>query len=91
MNCPSCAHATPDGSLFCDACGAKLELICAACGDSNQPGARFCKKCGARLASESDSASAIAPAASERRVPLMCVSRRRSRTLRQCSKASARR
>jgi hypothetical protein len=29
MNCPSCAHATPDGSLFCEACGAKLELICA--------------------------------------------------------------
>jgi class 3 adenylate cyclase len=53
MNCPSCAHAASDGALFCDACGAKLELICASCGAANQPEARFCKKCGARLAPES--------------------------------------
>ena len=61
MNCPSCAHATSDGSLFCDACGAKLELICAACGAANQPGARFCKKCVARLASESAPAQPSRP------------------------------
>ncbi len=53
MNCPNCAHATPDGSRFCNTCGTKLELICAACGDSNRPDARFCKKCGGPLAPES--------------------------------------
>jgi class 3 adenylate cyclase/tetratricopeptide (TPR) repeat protein len=46
MNCPSCTHANPEDSVFCEDCGAKLERTCASCGTGNSPAARFCRKCG---------------------------------------------
>jgi class 3 adenylate cyclase/tetratricopeptide (TPR) repeat protein len=73
MNCPTCAHPTPDGSLFCEACGAKLELTCSACGATNQPSARFCKKCGARIAKESARANASHSGAGESSAPAVRI------------------
>jgi len=69
MRCPSCNHDNSTDTLFCDACGAKLELVCATCSTTNQPGARFCKKCGTRIAKESAPAkSAVASTAPKVRV-----------------------
>jgi class 3 adenylate cyclase len=39
----------PDGSAFCNGCGAKLEVVCASCGATPPPGSRFCNGCGAAL------------------------------------------
>jgi class 3 adenylate cyclase/tetratricopeptide (TPR) repeat protein len=50
ITCQRCKAANPDGSRFCDACGAALDLVCAACGASNRASARFCSKCGAPFA-----------------------------------------
>ena len=49
MRCTSCSHDNPGDALFCEGCGAKLELICPACKASASPGARFCKKCGTAI------------------------------------------
>src|ERR1700732_1954557 len=49
MRCPSCNYDNPADALFCEGCGAKLEMICPACKASVSPGARFCKKCGTAI------------------------------------------
>ena len=49
MRCPSCNYDNPADALFCEGCGAKLELICPACKASVTPGASFCKKCGTAI------------------------------------------
>jgi hypothetical protein len=49
MICPACGHDVPDGSAFCNACGAKLVRTCASCGATPPPGSRFCNGCGADL------------------------------------------
>jgi class 3 adenylate cyclase/tetratricopeptide (TPR) repeat protein len=36
--------------LFCNACGAKLAVVCPACSQVNPPGSRFCNACGHNLA-----------------------------------------
>src|SRR6202040_2135483 len=71
MRCPSCNHDNSVDASFCDACGAKLELVCATCSTTNQPGARFCKKCGTRIATESAPAkpAAASPAPKVRVTP----------------------
>src|ERR1700719_4444345 len=71
MRGPSCTHDNSTAALFCDACGAKLELVCATCSTTNQPGARFCKKCGTRIATESAPAkpAAASPAPKVRVTP----------------------
>ena len=49
MRCPSCNYDNPGDALFCEECGAKLELLCPACKASVTFGARFCKKCGTAI------------------------------------------
>src|SRR5262245_12113088 len=49
MRCPTCHADSFEDSLFCTACGARLESRCPACGGSNPLGARFCRKCGIAL------------------------------------------
>jgi class 3 adenylate cyclase len=60
MDCPQCQHANPAGARFCNACGAKLEVICPACGQVNPPGSRFCNACGHNLAQPPASAASFA-------------------------------
>jgi len=49
MICPACGHDAPDGSAFCNGCGAKLVRTCASCGATPPPGSRYCNGCGADL------------------------------------------
>ena len=49
MHCSACHSLIPDDSLFCTACGAKVEPRCIACGTVNPPGAKFCRRCGSAL------------------------------------------
>jgi class 3 adenylate cyclase/predicted ATPase len=56
MECPSCKSEMPDGSRFCDVCGAALPACCPSCGAANRAGARFCSKCGKALALEGGAA-----------------------------------
>lgn len=47
--CPSCGYANPEGTKFCQECGAKLgSLKCVSCGADLPPGSRFCGECGSR-------------------------------------------
>jgi len=46
MKCSRCQHENPADAVFCQECGARLELACPGCGTANQIGAKFCKKCG---------------------------------------------
>jgi hypothetical protein len=49
--CPSCAHANPDGSRFCNRCGVPVSFrACDACDAVNETAATSCHKCGARFA-----------------------------------------
>jgi predicted ATPase/class 3 adenylate cyclase len=50
MECPSCRAAVPEGSKFCNQCGAALPARCVSCGHENTSGAKFCSECGATLA-----------------------------------------
>jgi RNA polymerase subunit RPABC4/transcription elongation factor Spt4 len=50
MKCPNCGKETPEGSIFCGNCGAKVVKgeICERCGAKGIPeDARFCPQCGA--------------------------------------------
>ena len=54
--CPNCGTEVPNGSAFCNACGASLPKVqlpepagtvkCASCGASVKSGMRFCTSCG---------------------------------------------
>ena len=50
--CACCGHENPEGTKYCQACGAKLieweKIICGECGAELVPGARFCGQCGAK-------------------------------------------
>ena len=56
MTCSECSGENPADALFCEKCGAKLELTCPSCGAAVSPEARFCKKCGQALGSQPPSA-----------------------------------
>ncbi|MFQ5895505.1 MAG: tetratricopeptide repeat protein [Nitrospinota bacterium] len=58
MQCPRCQQENPSGAKFCNACGARLEVICPGCAHANVPGSRYCNQCGAVL----EPAAAPAPA-----------------------------
>ncbi len=49
MTCPGCGHASPVEALFCQECGARLDVACPRCGAANRPGANFCTQCGQQL------------------------------------------
>ncbi len=46
MRCLQCQQENLPGSRFCNACGAKLDLVCPACSQATPPGSRFCNGCG---------------------------------------------
>ncbi|CFX17764.1 Double zinc ribbon [Syntrophomonas zehnderi OL-4] len=47
--CPSCGTINPDGTKFCQDCGAKLGAVkCRKCGAALASGTRFCGECGAK-------------------------------------------
>ncbi len=50
--CPNCDYQNPEGTKFCQECGAKLGLPakahCTGCGAELAPGTRFCGECGAK-------------------------------------------
>ena len=52
--CPQCGHENPEGTKFCQDCGAKLgaQNTCPSCGTANPVGVRFCQECGSKLQSE---------------------------------------
>jgi class 3 adenylate cyclase len=52
VNCLSCDQENPEGSRFCNGCGAPLAVVCGTCEQQNPPGSRFCNNCGAPLATE---------------------------------------
>ena len=50
--CNFCTHGNPDGSKFCNECGAQLNLApCSRCDAVNTASARLCFQCGALLSS----------------------------------------
>lgn len=47
--CPQCGDYNPEGTKFCQECGAKLGAAkCNRCGAPLSPGIRFCGECGAK-------------------------------------------
>ncbi|NLA71963.1 MAG: zinc ribbon domain-containing protein [Clostridiaceae bacterium] len=48
--CSCCGYENPEGTKFCNGCGAKLiqweKLFCVVCGEELAPGVRFCGQCG---------------------------------------------
>lgn len=57
MLCPKCKHETEEGSLFCSACGVRLDgrKTCPSCQKKVPADAAFCNYCGANLAAQSSS------------------------------------
>jgi ribosomal protein L40E len=49
MQCRRCHHENPTDAIFCQECGARLEVTCQRCEAPNQPSAKFCKRCGQPL------------------------------------------
>ncbi len=49
--CPNCSKENPQGSGFCNSCGAPLEKkkACSRCGFDNPSEAKFCNGCGSKL------------------------------------------
>ena len=55
--CPACEYINPEGTKFCNECGAKLEAasaegagrFCPECGEKNPADRNFCGTCGAKL------------------------------------------
>jgi TOMM system kinase/cyclase fusion protein len=52
MRCPSCRFDNPEGTKFCEECGAKLVRACPSCGHEVRPTAKFCGECGTALKTE---------------------------------------
>ena len=66
MLCAKCNQDNASDASFCEACGAKLELVCPACKSPVSPGARFCKKCGTAIgAARADAPATVTPAKSQ--------------------------
>ena len=49
MRCPQCQEENPPQAKFCNACGARFQVLCPACAHANAPGSRFCNECGGAL------------------------------------------
>lgn len=46
MQCPECQREPLDGAIFCNNCGAQLQVRCHSCSVLNPVGSRFCHGCG---------------------------------------------
>ena len=60
--CVQCGHENPEGTKFCQQCGAKLGAVnipCPSCGTENPAGVKFCQQCGGRM--EAGAAPAACP------------------------------
>jgi len=49
MKCLNCNHQNRDNAIYCEECGAKLELICPNCRNKLDISSKFCDKCGKSL------------------------------------------
>ena len=56
MRCAACDVDNPVSAKFCEACGAKLGMLCPRCGHGNRPVSRFCVECGGQLAAATPAA-----------------------------------
>lgn len=55
MKCPACQFENRDRVMFCEECGAKLELKCFDCGATIPIGRKFCGNCGFKLINVTES------------------------------------
>jgi class 3 adenylate cyclase/tetratricopeptide (TPR) repeat protein len=52
MQCPKCQFENRESIIFCEECGAKLELECPSCNEKIPIGIKFCGECGHQLIEE---------------------------------------
>lgn len=54
--CPRCNSPAPEGTAFCEACGARIgpPPSCSLCGTLLSPGSRFCPSCGTMIGTSKD-------------------------------------
>jgi 2-oxoglutarate dehydrogenase E2 component (dihydrolipoamide succinyltransferase) len=70
--CPECDHRNPQGSRFCNSCGAPLQRrFCRSCGAANDVQSPACRACGASLPviTTADESLFAAPAPETRAAP----------------------
>ena len=63
MKCNHCGNIVPEGSVFCNQCGTKLntDIPCPACGESIPAKSVFCPKCGKMVRNDMDDEPRRAP------------------------------
>ena len=61
MVCPQCRSENSPNSVFCDECGARLELMCPHCEEPNRTGAKFCRNCGQLIDQTPPTAPRVVP------------------------------
>src|SRR5215813_6234562 len=61
MVCPQCRSENSPNSVFCDECGARLELVCPQCEEPNRAGAKFCRNCGQLINQTPPTAPSVVP------------------------------
>jgi len=49
MKCSKCQFENLEDAVFCNKCGAKIEIVCPKCNKENPSGSIFCNKCGHNL------------------------------------------
>ena len=54
-----CGYENTDGSLFCSACGQKLEKECHECGQKLPASSKFCSNCGANLSGKQEAKTTV--------------------------------
>jgi class 3 adenylate cyclase/tetratricopeptide (TPR) repeat protein len=69
VQCPRCGRDNPLDPLYCDQCGARVEVVCPACRALNRPSAKFCRTCGQYLVAGTASGDAPRVAAPESYTP----------------------
>ncbi len=71
LRCQKCGTGNPEGTKFCQECGAKLETpaptapvevtTCPSCGFQNPAGTRFCQECGRDMEAPQEAAGPLCP------------------------------
>ena len=71
LRCQQCGTGNPEGTKFCQECGAKLETpmpaapvevaTCPSCGFQNPVGTRFCQECGRDMEAPQEATGPICP------------------------------